>query len=116
MVTVRNGHGNGERSGTLNGQERLGTFESLRSNALERIVENVHGTFTVRSRNVHGTFTERSRYVHVHVSKTKEALYIKCPYLVKNSGKKIWSIWAKFGKSGHTPEKVSQPRGLRLQI
>ncbi len=26
--TVRNGHGNGERSGTLNGQERLGTFES----------------------------------------------------------------------------------------
>ena len=29
-----------------NGQERLGTFEPGRSNALERIVENVHGTFT----------------------------------------------------------------------
>ena len=26
----------------LNGQERLGTFESERNNALERIVENVH--------------------------------------------------------------------------
>jgi hypothetical protein len=24
--------------------------------------------------------------------------YIKCPYLAKNSGKKIWSIWEKFGK------------------
>jgi hypothetical protein len=36
--TVRNG----ERSGTVNGQERIGTFESERSNALERIVENGH--------------------------------------------------------------------------
>ena len=35
-----------ERSGTVNGQERLGTFESERSNAMERIVENVHGTVT----------------------------------------------------------------------
>jgi hypothetical protein len=43
MVTVRNGHGNG--------QERLGTFESRPSNALERIVESVHGAFTVRSRS-----------------------------------------------------------------
>jgi hypothetical protein len=33
---------NGERSGTVNGQEHLGTIESERSNALERIVENGH--------------------------------------------------------------------------
>ena len=57
--TVRNG----ERSGTVNGQEHLGTIESERSNALERIVENGHGTFTVRS-----------RYGHAHASKTKETL------------------------------------------
>ncbi len=37
-----------------------------RSNSLERIVENVHGTVTVRSRYVH---------VHDHVLKTKETLY-----------------------------------------
>jgi hypothetical protein len=37
---------NGERSGTVDGQERLGTFESERINALERIVENGHGTVT----------------------------------------------------------------------
>ena len=42
MQTVRNG----ERSGTVNGQERLETFEPGRNNALERIVENVHGTVT----------------------------------------------------------------------
>ena len=60
--TVRNGHANvhangqerwtlnGQERWTLNGQERLGTFESERNNALERIVENVHGAFTVRSR------------------------------------------------------------------
>jgi hypothetical protein len=42
---------NGERSGAVNGQEHLGTIESERSNALERIVENGHGTFTVRSRS-----------------------------------------------------------------
>jgi len=59
---VRNGHGtlrNGqERSWkrpckpwTLNGQERLGMFESERKNALERAVENVHGTLTVLSRS-----------------------------------------------------------------
>jgi hypothetical protein len=52
--TVRNGHANvhanGQEQWTLNGQERLGTFESERNNALERIVENVHGAFTVRSR------------------------------------------------------------------
>ena len=40
MVAIRNG----ERSGTVNGQERLGDFESERSNALERIVKNGHGT------------------------------------------------------------------------
>jgi hypothetical protein len=40
-----------ERSGTVNGQEHLGTIESERSNALERIVENGHGTVTVRSRS-----------------------------------------------------------------
>jgi hypothetical protein len=40
--------------------------------------------------------------------------YIKCPYLVKKSGGKNWSIWAKFGKSGQSLEKVSQPRGLRF--
>jgi hypothetical protein len=44
-VTV-NGR-NGERSGTVNGQEHLGTIESERSNALERIVENGHGTVTL---------------------------------------------------------------------
>jgi hypothetical protein len=41
-----------ERSRTVNGQQRLGTFESERSNAMERIVENGH----------------------VHVPKTKELL------------------------------------------
>jgi hypothetical protein len=55
--TFRNGHANvhanGKERWTLNGQERLGKFESERNNALERIVENVH----------------------VHVSKTKELLY-----------------------------------------
>ena len=65
--TVKNGHSNvhanGQERWTLNGQERLGTFESERNNAVERIVENIHGTFTVRS-----------RYVHVHVSKMKETL------------------------------------------
>ena len=49
--TSRNGHANGQERWTLNGQERLGTFESERKNALERIVENVHGAFTVRSRS-----------------------------------------------------------------
>jgi hypothetical protein len=39
-----------ERSGSVNGQEHLGTIESERSNALERLVENGH----------------------VHVPKTKE--------------------------------------------
>jgi hypothetical protein len=34
-----------KRSGMLN----IGTFESERSNSLELIVENVHGTVTVRS-------------------------------------------------------------------
>jgi hypothetical protein len=60
--TVRNGHANvhsnGQERWTLNGQERLGTLESERNNALERIVE------------------KRSRYVHVHVSKTKVTLYL----------------------------------------
>jgi hypothetical protein len=45
----------------MNGQEHLGTFESERSNALERIVENGHGTLTVMS-----------QYGHVHAPKTKE--------------------------------------------
>ena len=36
--------------GTVNGQERLETFEPERSNALERIVKKVNGTVTVRSR------------------------------------------------------------------
>jgi hypothetical protein len=37
----------------MNGHEHIGTIESERSNALERIVENGHGmvTFTVRSRS-----------------------------------------------------------------
>jgi hypothetical protein len=37
-----------ERSGTVNGcnAERIGTFEPGRSNVLERVVENVHVTFT----------------------------------------------------------------------
>ena len=48
---------NGERSGTVNGQEHLGTIESERSNALERIVKNDH------------------------VPKTKETLYISLSFL-----------------------------------
>jgi hypothetical protein len=44
-----------KRSGTLNGQERLGTFESEGSNATERIVENGHGTITF-------TFQKRKNY------------------------------------------------------
>ena len=67
--TVRNGHSNvhanGQERWTLNGQERLGTFESERNNALERIVENVH----------------------VHVSKTKETLYLET--VIKSSLKII---------------------------
>jgi hypothetical protein len=55
---------NGEWSGTVNGQEHLGTIQSERSNALERIVENGHGMVT-----------GRSRYFHVHAPKTKETLY-----------------------------------------
>jgi hypothetical protein len=39
--TVENGQ---EWTGTVNGQEHLGTFELERSNASERIVENDHGT------------------------------------------------------------------------
>jgi hypothetical protein len=59
--TVRNGHANvhanGQERWTLNGQERLGTFESERNNALERIVENVHATvtFTLQKRKKHCT-------------------------------------------------------------
>jgi hypothetical protein len=40
-----------KRSETVNGQERLGTLESERSNSLERTVENGHGTFTIWSRS-----------------------------------------------------------------
>jgi hypothetical protein len=40
-----------ERSGPVNEQERLGMFESELSNALERIVKNGHGKFTVLSRS-----------------------------------------------------------------
>ena len=40
-----------------NGQERLRTFEPGRSNALERIVENVHGTFTFQKRKKHCTIS-----------------------------------------------------------
>ena len=74
--TLRNSHEwsgtvrNGERSGTVNGQERygqehLGTIGAERSNALERIVENGHGMDMVRS-----------RYGHAHVPKNKETLYL----------------------------------------
>jgi hypothetical protein len=58
-----------ERSGkvvTLLDQERLGTFESRRSNALEPIVENVHGMarFTLQKRknhcNIYGDLETRS--------------------------------------------------------
>ena len=42
--------------------ERSGTFELERRNALERIVVNVH----------------------VHISKTKESLYLNRPQIVKN--------------------------------
>jgi hypothetical protein len=60
--TLKNGH---ERSGTMNGQERLGTIESERSNALERKVENGHGAFTVRSRSCF-----KNERIIVHVPKT----------------------------------------------
>jgi hypothetical protein len=39
---------NGERSGTVNGQECPGMFKSERSKTLERIVENGHGTVTLK--------------------------------------------------------------------
>ena len=45
--TVENGQ---ERSGTVRNGERSGTIESECSNASDRIVENGHGTNTVRSR------------------------------------------------------------------
>ena len=51
--TVRNDHETVENVqerwtvGTVNGQEHLGTIESDRSNALERIVKNGHGTVTL---------------------------------------------------------------------
>jgi hypothetical protein len=35
-----------KRSGRMDGQKRLGSFEPGRSNALERMAENVHGTGT----------------------------------------------------------------------
>ena len=44
-----NVHANGQVQWTvvtLNGQERLGTFEPERSNSSERIMENFHRTFT----------------------------------------------------------------------
>jgi hypothetical protein len=57
--TVRNGHANvhanGQERWTLNGQERLGTFESEHKNALERIVDKVHCTFTF-------TFQKRKKH------------------------------------------------------
>ena len=43
---------------TLNGQEHLWTFESERSNALELLVENVHGTDTL-------TFLKRKIYWNI---------------------------------------------------
>jgi hypothetical protein len=52
--TVRNG----ERSGTVNGQERLGPFESDRSNAMEQIVGNCHGTVTF-------TFQKRKKHCYI---------------------------------------------------
>jgi hypothetical protein len=36
-----------ELNGTLNGQKHLGVIKPGRNNALERIVENYHGTFTL---------------------------------------------------------------------
>jgi hypothetical protein len=60
--TVRNGHGTVMQ--TVRNGEHLGTFESKRSNALERIVDNVH----------------------VHVSKTKETLYLSVNSIIVNSG------------------------------
>jgi mRNA degradation ribonuclease J1/J2 len=45
-----------KQSGTVrNGQEHIETFESERSNALERIVENGHGTVTL-------TYQKRKNY------------------------------------------------------
>ncbi len=50
--TLRNGYGMTMK--TVKNSERLGTFEPIRSDALERIVENVH----------------------VHALKTKEQMFI----------------------------------------
>jgi hypothetical protein len=52
-----------ERSVTVNGQERVGKIESERSNALERIVENGHGTVTLRDRNGNEKFRKAHKTV-----------------------------------------------------
>ena len=52
-----------ERSGTVNGQEHLGTIESERSNALERIVENGHGTVTLTRKKRKKRCTKKSRII-----------------------------------------------------
>jgi hypothetical protein len=65
----------------VNGQERLGTFESGQSDALGRIVENFHGAFTVRS---------RSRFKNERIT-VKFLLGLSNKNIEKNSFKKITS-------------------------
>ena len=45
-----------ELNGTLDGQKRLGTFKPGRSNVLERIVENDHGTATLQKSKINRMF------------------------------------------------------------
>jgi hypothetical protein len=40
--------------------------------------------------------------------------YIKCPYLAKNSGKKIGQFGQHLAKNGQSLEKVSHPRGFHF--
>jgi hypothetical protein len=49
-----------------------------------------------------------------HSNKFSIEWYFKCPYLVKNIGKKIGQFGQNLAKSGQKLEKVSQPRGLRF--
>jgi hypothetical protein len=42
--------------------------------------------------------------------------YIKCPYLAKNSGEKIWSIWVKFGKKWSIARKSFTAGGFTFSL
>jgi hypothetical protein len=84
MVTVKNG----ERSGTVNGQERLTVPDRFlnaqkRSGTVMVTVRNGQERWTVRNGERYETIIlykingqkRLQNYVHLHVSKTKESLY-----------------------------------------